>query len=64
MTAFKLCTKKGADDISQVIMRVTIPKLQMNIIKSSVVAFMPNSSNDVFATEGFLILFLVEMFCL
>jgi len=52
MMAFKPCTKKGADDIPQVIARVTIPKPQMNIIKSSMAAFMPNSINDVSATKG------------
>jgi len=65
MTAFKPRTKKRANDIPQVIMRVTIPKPQMNIIKSLVAAFMPNSSNDASAIEGeeqFIVL-LVNYYC-
>jgi len=52
MTAFKPRTKKGANDILQFITRVTISKPQMNIIKSSVAAFMSNSSNNASLAEG------------
>ena len=52
MTAFKPRGKRGAEDQPQIITKVTIPKPQINIIKSSVEAFMANSNNAAASAEG------------
>jgi len=52
MTAFKPRTKKGVDDVPLPMIKVTIPKPQINIIKSSVAAFMSNSNDEAASDEG------------
>lgn len=52
MTAWKPRGKKGNDDAHQVLTRVTIPKTQINIIKSSVAAFVTDSNNDASTSEA------------
>jgi len=47
MTTFKPRKKKAVEDIPQ----VSIPKVQINIIKSLVAAFMSNSNSDAEGVE-------------
>jgi len=50
MTSFKPRMKRGVDDVTLPVPKATIPKPQINIIKSSVAAFM-SECNDVAASD-------------
>jgi len=50
-TTLKPRTKKTAQDGPEVITRVVIPKAQINIVKSSIEAFMFGSNNDSSSTD-------------
>jgi len=52
MTTFKLRTKKEIDDVPLPMTRVTIPKPQINIIKSSLAAFLSDSNDKAALGKG------------
>jgi len=52
MTAFNPRTKKGVDDVPLLMTKVTIPKLQINIIKLSMADFMFDSNDEATSGEG------------
>jgi len=42
---------KALEDVPEVIMRVTIPKVQINLMKSSLVAFISGSNSNASLAE-------------
>jgi len=52
MTTIKPRTKKGVDEISLLMTKIAISKPQINIIKSSVAAFMSDSNDEAATSEG------------
>jgi len=51
MTAFKPCTKKTTQNGSEVITRVVLPQVQINIIKSKLEAIMSGSNSDASSAD-------------